>query len=176
MSADSCGNSGADGVGAGVNAGSPTVLECRRLEERWRSALGEFCHALELAGDSSMFHPHGFDDATLDELVRYSGHDLYYVMVAGPSVVGYGLLRGWDEGYAIPSLGIAIHPSCRRRGLGIALIHFLHAAASWRGASRIRLRVKENNLPAKTLYQRLGYSFGSQEERYLVGYKDLHVD
>lgn len=150
-----------------------SFLECRKLDRQWRAAFGDFCRALESSGDSRMFHPHGFDDKELDRLVNYAGADLYYVMVHGSSVIGYGLLRGWDAGYAIPSLGIAIHPSCRRRGLGIAMMHFLHAAAAWRGATRIRLRVNQENFAAKALYEGLGYSFAVVEGEYHVGFKDL---
>lgn len=156
-----------------MSMASATFIECRRLDRHWRAGLGDFCRALESSGDSRMFHPHGFDDAELDRVVTYTGADLYYVMVADSSVIGYGLLRGWDSGYAIPSLGIAIHPSCRRRGLGMAMMHFLHAAAAWRGATRIRLRVNRDNLAAKTLYESLGYSFGIMEGEYHVGFKDL---
>lgn len=147
----------------------PTSIECRKLDPQWRTGIGEFCHALEAAGDTAMFRSHGFDDAELDRLVNYTGLDLYYVMVAGSAVLGYGLLRGWDEGYAVPSLGIAIHPSCRRGGLGIALMHFLHAAARRRGASKVRLRVRQDNAAAKSLYERMGYSFASTEGEYAVG-------
>lgn len=148
-------------------------IECRRLDPQWRAGLGDFCQALEASGDSRMFHPHGFDDQALDQLVKYAGADLYYVMVAGSAVIGYGLLRGWDAGYAIPSLGIAVHPSWRRRGLGMAMMHFLHAAAAWRGAARVRLRVNRDNFAAKALYENLGYSFEATEGEYHVGFKDL---
>jgi len=148
-------------------------IECRKLDPQWRHGLGELCRALEAAGDSAVFQPHAFDDAELDRLVNYKGMDLYYVMVSGPTVLGYGLLRGWDEGYAIPSLGIAIHPQRRRSGLGIALMHFLHAAARWRGAPKVRLRVRQDNAAAKALYQRLGYSFVATEGEYAVGFIEL---
>jgi hypothetical protein len=32
------------------------------------------------------------------------------------AAVGYGLLRCWAEGFAVPSLGIAAHPDHRGRG------------------------------------------------------------
>lgn len=148
-------------------------LEFRRLSPEWRDGFGTFCHALEEVNDLNMFHPHSFDSVELDRIVRYSGLDLYYIMIAGASVLGYGLLRGWDEGYAVPSLGIAVHPSYRGRGLGMALMHFLHAAARWRGAEKVRLRVNQDNAVAKSLYQSVGYTFSSMEGEYIVGYKDV---
>lgn len=156
--------------------GAPSAvhaIECRRLSSEWRRGFGEFCRALEASGETAFFQPHSFADASLDRLVQYQGLDLYYVLVEGPQVLGYGLLRGWDEGYAIPSLGIAIHPQARSFGLGSLLMHFLHLAALRKGASKVRLRVRDDNLKAIALYKRLGYVFESSEGAYQVGYKDL---
>jgi ribosomal-protein-alanine N-acetyltransferase len=148
-------------------------LECRKLSIEWRSGFADFCRALEAAGDTAFFQPHPFTDAELDRLMLYRGLDLYYIVVEGPAVLGYGLLRGWDEGYAIPSLGIAIHPAARSSGLGLSLMHFLHAAARRRGAAKVRLRVRTDNTRAVELYKRFGYSFDSTEENYYVGFKGL---
>jgi len=46
------------------------------------------------------------------------------------------MLRGWDEGYETPSLGIAVHPDARGLGLARTFMGFLHAAASFQGAAR----------------------------------------
>lgn len=151
----------------------PRVLEYRRLTPQWRTGFGEFCRAIEAAGDTAYFSPHPFTAEVLDRLVLYSGRDLYYVAVEDAVVIGYGLLRGWDEGFAIPSLGIAIHPSVRSSGLGTSLMEFLHVAARRRQADRIRLRVHAGNLSAARLYRRLGYSFEPPTGDYLVGFKDL---
>jgi len=152
---------------------SAETLEFRRLATEWRIGLAEFCRALEAAGDAAFFQPHPFSESELDRVVLYSGMDLYYVAVQGTKVLGYGLLRGWDEGFAIPSLGIAIHPAARSCGLGLAFMHFLHVAASRRGAEKVRLRVNTGNSKAIELYNRLGYSFEFTEGGYYVGVKQL---
>jgi [ribosomal protein S18]-alanine N-acetyltransferase len=149
------------------------TLEFRRLTTEWRNGLAEFCRALEAAGDAAFFQPHSFSDIELDRVVLHSGRDLYYVAVQGAKVLGYGLLRGWDEGYAVPSLGIAIHPAERSCGLGLAFMHFLHVAASRRGAEQVRLRVNPGNSKAIELYNRLGYLFESTEGGCYVGFKQL---
>jgi len=149
------------------------ALEYRRLTAEWRAGIAEFCHALEIAGDTAFFHPHPFTDSELDRVVRYAGMDLYYIAVEGTKVLGYGLLRGWDDGYVIPSLGIAIHPAARSCGLGLSLMHFLHAAASRRQAGTVRLKVNSGNTKAIELYKRLGYSFDLMEGDYHVGFKQL---
>lgn len=151
----------------------PEVLEYRRLSPEWRSALAEFCRALELAGDTGFFSPHPFTGEELDRRVNYTGPDLYYVAVEGARVLAYGMLRGWEDGFAIPSLGIAVHPAARSCGLGSSLMHFLHVAAARRGAERVRLKVNTTNTKAIELYRRLGYTFESTEGSYYVGFKQL---
>ena len=96
-------------------------------------------------------------------------------MVNGTEVLGYGILRGWDEGYEIPSLGIAILPRVRGAGLGRVFMHFLAAAAKCRGAQKVRLRVMSRNARAIRLYQSLGYEFSADEDGgHLVGFLELH--
>jgi ribosomal protein S18 acetylase RimI-like enzyme len=94
-------------------------------------------------------------------------------MVRGREILGYGMLRGWDEGYTVPSLGIAIRPSAREQGLGELMVRFLHAAAIQRGVNRVRLKIYPNNTKALKLYKKLGYTFQGEEAGQMVGYIDL---
>jgi ribosomal protein S18 acetylase RimI-like enzyme len=149
-------------------------LEFLRPVARLEGALAGFFAALVAAGDDRTFHPHPFTAAAAAERARYEGADVYCVAVAGETVLAYGMLRGWDEGYEIPSLGIAIHPEARGLGLGRAMMAYLHAEARRRGAPKIRLKVYPDNATAVSLYRSFGYGFSSQlEAGQLVAYKDL---
>ncbi len=106
-------------------------------------------------------------------LCAYEGRDLYYAAAAGESVLAYGLLRGWDEGYAVPSLGVAVHPNARGLGLARTFMGFLHAAAGLRGAKKVRLKVYPDNGPARRLYERLGYRLAPADDGQLIGFLDL---
>lgn len=151
-------------------------LECRKLTTEWKQSLVAFLKVLEEnQNDVSFFHPHGSSEADIENILQNAQKDLYYVLVEEQEVLGYGVLRGWDEGYEIPSLGIAIHPRMRGVGLGKAFMYFLHTATALRGANKVRLRVKVDNVSAIKLYQSLGYFFATQEESYLVGTLDLHT-
>jgi ribosomal protein S18 acetylase RimI-like enzyme len=90
-------------------------------------------------------------------------------------VRAYGLLRGCNEGYAIPCLGIAVHPDARARGLGRLVMDYLEAMARHRGAPSIRLRVHKDTARAIALYERLGYAMQADvgDARLLVGVKPL---
>mgnify|MGYP006156703319 CR=1 FL=1 len=120
-------------------------IELVRLTPSWQDGLSLFFQALKETDEQKYFSPHPTDTESLRKVTCSKGEDLYYVLVEGRRVLGYGLLRGWDEGYVIPSLGLAIHPSARGTGLGRFLIDFLHILAIRKGATKVRLRVNVNN-------------------------------
>ena len=119
------------------------------------------------------FHPHVFDYENASKICSYTGKDLYYVMINDEDIVGYGLVRGWDEGFEIPSLGIYV--SEKYRGLGIArmFMSFLHLSAKLKGSKQIRLKVYKDNLKAIRLYVSLGYVFKEHDDVQFVGTIDL---
>jgi len=106
---------------------------------------------------SENFYPHPF---TLDYLsYAIKSKDAYFIMTWNQTAVAYGLLRGWEEGYDIPSLGVTVDKNYRRLGLGKFMCRFLHAYAEFRGCKAVRVRVYKTNEVAKSLYDELGYKF-----------------
>jgi ribosomal protein S18 acetylase RimI-like enzyme len=150
-----------------------TALEFRRLGPEIEEGLAGLFDALEASGDSRFFHPHPLTRQEARSRCAYRGADLYYAAVHGEQVLGYGMLRGWDEGFAVPSLGVAVAPGHRGLGLGRLFMAFLHAAARLRGARSIRLKVYEANAVARSLYEGLGYRFESLSGGELLGLLDL---
>jgi ribosomal-protein-alanine N-acetyltransferase len=138
------------------------------------AALADFFAALVAAGDDRFFHPHPFTNADARRVCAHAGRDLYLVATDAGRVVAYGLLRGWDAGFDVPSLGIAVHPNERGSGVARAFMHYLHAAARRHGAPRVRLKVYPDNLAARTLYESLGYVFTEKAaDGQLIGLLDL---
>ena len=150
-------------------------LEVVRLAPEWQEGLQQFFQDLKASGDEVFFSPHPADADSIRRIAAHDGKDLYYLLVEHGEVLGYGMLRGWDEDYQIPSLGLAIHPSARGQGLGKMLMDFLHLLASRRGADKVRLRVRANNEKALSLYKILGYAFeeDTNQAGFLVGYKNI---
>lgn len=145
-----------------------------RISPEIEPQLAEFFANLSNDPQASMFHPHKFTDEAARQIATYTGQDLYYAMLYNKQMLGYGMLRGWDEGYEIPSLGIVIHSSARNFGLGKLMMLFLHAAARLRGARKIRLKVYPENSAAIRLYAELGYQFLTEkEDEQLVAYYTL---
>jgi ribosomal protein S18 acetylase RimI-like enzyme len=140
------------------------ALEMRIVGPKWERSLASFFSALR-GPTESCFHPHPFTDEYAKSLARYGGRDLYYLLVDGETILAYGMLRGWDEGYETPSLGIAVRPENQGQGLGELMMHFLHNAARRMGSREIRLKVYKENASAQNLYRRLGYQFEQKEEK-----------
>jgi ribosomal-protein-alanine N-acetyltransferase len=137
-------------------------------------ALAKFFALLRSRGVDEFFHPHPFTAQAARERAAYAGDDLYFGLFEDGAMLGYGMLRGWDEGYEIPSLGIVVHPDSQGQGLGRLLMTFLKAAAMRRGAKQIRLRVYPDNHTAVKLYRALGYELSAEKDSpYLIGFLDL---
>lgn len=164
-----------DGENVAEPAGSlpDPGLEFRVLRPELLAGLTAFFTAFAEGPDHAFFHPHPMTAEVAARICRYDGRDLYYAACSGDKVVAYGLLRGWEEGFDIPSLGIAIHPEARGRGLARPFMVFLHAAARFRGATKVRLTVYNANQRAAELYRRMGYHFTAKNDRELVGILDL---
>jgi [ribosomal protein S18]-alanine N-acetyltransferase len=65
---------------------------------------------------------------------------------------------------------IAVAPSARGRGIGDALLTRAERAARRRGATRLRLEVRQDNASAMRLYERRGYvRFGARPAYYEDG-------
>jgi ribosomal protein S18 acetylase RimI-like enzyme len=83
------------------------------------------------------------------------------------------MLRGWDEGYTVPSLGIGIRREFERQGLGREMMVALHQVAREMGATAVRLRVHPDNVGAAALYRAMGYQEVGIERTEILMVKTL---
>ena len=139
------------------------------------TAINRLFTELVQSGDTQRFHPHPFTSEEALHLTR--GHspagvdtnDIYRFGFERGEAVAYGMLRGWDEGYAEPSLGIAVHPGFRGQGLARIMLAQLHDLARMRGATSVRLKVYKDNAPAVSLYHSLGYTLTDFDDHQWLG-------
>src|SRR5262249_51999149 len=117
-------------------------------------AVVDFFRAIDSPEIKAHFHPHDFGESRARWLCSYSGKDEYYFVTRESAIVAYGMLRGWDEGYDVPSLGVCVRPGYDRKGLGLALTYHLVAAARLRGAKKMILKVKRDNPGAIAMYRK----------------------
>jgi len=144
-----------------------TVTEVKNISA---GRLGDYFRDIRF---NKFFQPHPFTKEYAANLVKYSGSNLYYVLLVDDRLCGYGFIRGWDEGWEDKCVGLIIWPF-RGWGLGKVLMDAMHVAARLRGLDKIRLHVHPANEKALCLYKSLDYKFvGTRENGELIGYKDL---
>jgi ribosomal protein S18 acetylase RimI-like enzyme len=135
------------------------TLEIVRLRPEHTDAMARFFLRISNDPASRHFHPHPFTWKEAERVCCLTGRDLYHGLRVDADFVGYCMLRGWDEGYSVPFLGIFVASELRGTGAAKLLMLHLHAAAKLSGASEIRLKVYRENAIALRLYRALGYRF-----------------
>ncbi|MBI1912007.1 MAG: GNAT family N-acetyltransferase [Deltaproteobacteria bacterium] len=150
------------------------IIEIVRLRDIHLSGLLEFFKTINIPLYTKDFSPHPFDEDNAKRICCYGGRDQYYgITLGGINIIGYGMLRGWDEGYEIPSIGLCILKEYQGKHLGKTFMNFLEAASLLGGASKIMLKVKKDNKTAKALYDKQGFVFQEYNNDFLIGYKLL---
>jgi len=119
------------------------------------------------------FSPHQYTYEALLKEITSKPNDYFMFLMDENNIVGYGLLRGWSEGYDIPSLGIMVDINYRGQNLSNIIMEHLHQISINKGTKKIRLRVYKKNYKAISLYNKLGYELSEFDNDTLVGFKTL---
>jgi ribosomal protein S18 acetylase RimI-like enzyme len=150
-------------------------IQLQRVSSADAAALGEFFETLARDEETvRFFHPHPFSRAFAADLCARSetSRDRYYVARYRGRIVAYMMLRGWEEGYAIPSFGVCSHPGLRDAGLGQLLLAHAVTESRAAGAFKLRLTVFKSNQRVH-VYRKFGFLFQDKNEQELVGLLDL---
>ncbi len=123
--------------------------------------------------DDTFMRHHPFTAEAAMEVAQHTGPDVYALLLDDGRAVAYGMLRGWDEGYRLPTVGIAVRTSLQGRGLGRRLMHHLQDTARDRGCPILRLRVHAENTRARRLYELLGYVYAGVDRGEMFMLLDL---
>jgi ribosomal-protein-alanine N-acetyltransferase len=86
------------------------------------------------------------------------------IAVAAGDLDGFILLRAVADEAEI--LTLAVRPSARRRGLGLALVRAAEAAAAERGADALWLEVAADNAAALALYDKAAFDEAGRRRGY----------
>ena len=148
---------------------SAATIQLEELAPRHEAGLAELFQALVENGDDAFFYPHPLTADEARRLCRHSGSDQYFVATGAGQILGYGMLRGWDQGYAVPSLGLATHPNHRNKNVAEALMRGLIGQARNRGAGRLRLTAAAGRDRFIAFCTRHGFTFEPLGPGRLVG-------
>ncbi len=111
-----------------------------------------------LAIENASFPTDRLDRRALRHAVRSPTILAHVAVEPEGEVVGYVLVqirRGSDMGWLT---SVAVAPGQHGQGLGSRLVEAAEAATREAGRARIRLEVRADNAPARSLYERAGYA------------------
>ena len=80
---------------------------------------------------------------------------LWLVAEQGDTLLGY--IGSQSVPPEADMMNLAVAPAARRQGIAEALVHALEAALREKGTESLTLEVRVSNLPARTLYEKLGF-------------------
>lgn len=109
---------------------------------------------------------------TAYEILTKAKKDKFFVAILDDQFIGFSMLRGFDEGFNIPSFGIFIDFLHQNRRYGCKFIIWVLNWADCNKIKSIRLSVNIDNKIALNLYQSLGFI---KTNEYKDKFNHLHL-
>jgi ribosomal-protein-alanine N-acetyltransferase len=121
------------------------------------------------------FNPFPLNEKSASFICKSGKQDCYYVTISDGQVVGFCMLRGWDEGFSIPSFGILVDQHWQNRGIGREMTEFAISEALRMNCKMLRLSVYKSNSKASKLYLSLGFQEESSSDVVIDGEVDRKI-
>jgi len=106
------------------------------------------------------FTPFSFDEVSIKKMIDSAVRDKYFGIFISDNLAGFYMLRGFDEGYEVPSYGVWISDKYSRMGLSTLTLQHAITFCRINSIKKIMLKVHPENVVAKNIYE----SFGFKEE------------
>lgn len=149
------------------------AIQLREIRPGDRVSLARFFIRNDVPEVVSGFDPFPLTKETAAKITSGTSRDRYYAAFLGDRVVAFSMLRGWDEGYEVPSFGIAVDIDFHGAGIGSRMTAWTVEQARRLGCIRMRLSVYGRNEAARRIYERLGFA---EVERQTVEHQGLTDD
>ncbi len=135
----------------------------------------ELCVLLQSqnAGYIQYFNPFLFDEDTLRSVLSKVHEDVFEGLYHGDRLIGLMMLRGWNEGYEVPTLGVMIDEQHRNYGLMTLTVEVAKVICRMRKVRRIMYKAHPDNVPAKSA-TRLGFTQTGVDNS--TGYLIFHMN
>jgi len=153
----------------------PTALRYERVGPEHVGELAALFERNRIPAVTEMFDPFPLDADQARKIALEGGEDAFYVALRGELAVGFSMLRGFDEGYAIPSFGIFVDRSSHGQSIGRELTAWTIEQARRRGCPGVRLTVYAANVAARRLYDSLGFVEQQRQSIDRMGRSDEKV-
>jgi RimJ/RimL family protein N-acetyltransferase len=124
---------------------------------------------------SSYFIPFSFDEKNIESLLHQAIKDKFYGVFVSGRLVGFFMLRGFDEGYSIPSYGVWIAEEFSNKGLSTLTLQHAISFCKINSIKKVMLKVHPDNLAAKHIYEKFGFKQTGTDSKnhHLIFHKDI---
>lgn len=121
------------------------------------------------------FIPFQFDLDSVKAVFNKIKKDYFFGIFLNNALIGFYMLRGFDEGYEIPSYGVFIKESYSNKGLGKLTLDHAVSLCKILDKKRLMLKVHPDNVNAKNLYIKYGFKEEGIDPKNsnLIMFKDL---
>ena len=106
---------------------------------------------------SKYFIPFSFDLQTIKDRMENLKQDSFWGIFINYKLVGFYLLRGFDEGYEIPSYGVWISKEFSGKGSSKLTLQHAISFCKLNHIGNLMLKVHPDNIIAKKIYERFGF-------------------
>lgn len=136
-------------------------MKFRKLLQEDLPALGTLFDENNVPEITRHFHPFPLSCGSAREILKEDSMDHYFGIFCGAQLAGFSMLRGWDEGYDVPSFGMFVSVHSQNKGIGSKLLDLTLKEAGKMGCRKIRLSVYEDNDKAHHMYESRGFTQNS---------------
>lgn len=149
-------------------------IEIKELQSEHASILS----ALILSAPKNYtkyFTPFSFKEDAIKKIINNSINDKYFGIFINDNLAGFYMLRGFDEGYEVPSYGVWISDKFSKLGLSKLTLQHAITYCKVNNLKKIMLKVHTENIVAKNIYESFGFKQEGidQKNSNLIYYKSL---
>ncbi|MGI9068869.1 MAG: GNAT family N-acetyltransferase [Pyrinomonadaceae bacterium] len=131
-------------------------FEIRPLEPEDAAGLSEMLRSQPQVY-TRFFTPFGFDEESILKILARRGQDVYMGVYWLDQIVGFFMLRGWNEGYETPAFGILIDERFRGYGVEMLSLETAKVICKLRGATRIMFKMHPENISIRAVARKTGF-------------------
>lgn len=149
-------------------------LEIKRLNSNHSEELTNLLQS-STPEYSQYFIPFSFDLETISKILSKAIKDQIYGIYVEDKLAGFYMLRGFDEGYSIPSYGVWISEKYSNKGLSTFTLQHAISLCKLNSIKKIMLKVHPDNIVAKHVYEKYGFKQTGIDPKihHLIYHKDL---
>jgi ribosomal protein S18 acetylase RimI-like enzyme len=157
-----------------MSAPSPKLV-IEPVKARHAQALVELFERNRVPVVSDSFDPFPLTADEAERVALQPRRDAYFVASLQGGLVAMSMLRGFDEGFEVPSFGIFVDHRHHGQGIGRRLTAWTVDEARTRGYPAVRLSVYASNVKALGLYRSLGFGEQGRELVTRAGGEDEKI-